>query len=349
MSSESTAQGSPVVSVIVPAYNYAHFIGQTLESLAAQTYPHWECLVVDDGSTDNTGEVVRRYAEADGRIKYIHQKNQGLGASRNTGIEHATGDYFQFLDADDMLEPQKFEFQVNYMESRPEVDIVYGNVRFFSTENPHERLISMWQDNTPWMPEVSGNEEVLLALVRANIMVVNAPLLRRSAIESIGLFDNRLKGVEDWDYWIRCAIGGKRFSYQDREGTRALVRSHPASMSRDRWVMYENTKSIRSKLNRAQVADEIRRLNRQCMLEEASSAGITEIEKGDFGRGIPQLFVAGMACDRMTTRLRWMACACLAPFVPPEDFQKMLTLPLSRMGMFLLRRGKSPFSKRRAS
>jgi glycosyltransferase involved in cell wall biosynthesis len=234
MKVELTHKSYPLVTVIVPTYNYAHFISQTLESVCVQTYQNWECIVVDDGSTDHTNEVVSSRADEDGRIKYVYQENQGQAAARNKGIRLSAGKYFQFLDADDLIENRKIELQVDYLERHREVDIVYGGVRYFTTENPEARLHSMWGDNISWMPKISGKgKNVLSVLVRENIMVINSPLVRRSTIDDVGLFDESLPPLEDWDYWIRCAAAEKLFHFEDSEGTLALVRSHPLSSHRN--------------------------------------------------------------------------------------------------------------------
>src|SRR5688500_7922397 len=115
----------PLVSVVVPTYNYARFIGETFDSLRAQTYADWECVVVDDGSTDDTVEVVARWRERDPRIRYLRQPNQRQAAAKNTGLKEARGRYIQFLDADDLVEPRKLERQVEFLEATPSADIVY--------------------------------------------------------------------------------------------------------------------------------------------------------------------------------------------------------------------------------
>ena len=225
----------PLVSVIIPTYNYGALIGETLSSLQRQTLTDWECVVVDDGSTDDTAGVVARVAGRDPRVRYLRQENQRQSVAKNTGLADARGKYVQFLDADDLIEPLKFERQVEFLEAHAEADIVYGGVRFFHTERPEERLYAMFGENESWMPEVSGaGREVLLPLVRHNIMVINSPLLRRSVVEDVGPFDPALPPVEDWDYWIRCALMGKRFEFRDFGGTLALVRAHEASASRQR-------------------------------------------------------------------------------------------------------------------
>jgi glycosyltransferase involved in cell wall biosynthesis len=221
--------------VIVPTYNYGCFIGETLECLRAQTYVNWECIVVDDGSTDDTAERVSRFMEQDARFKFLRQENARQAAAKNNGLQNSAGEYIQFLDADDLIEPQKFEQQVEYLEAHPEVDIVYGSMRYFKTEVPDERLYWVWGENKPWMPETSGSgREVLTALVRQNIMVINSPMIRRRVVDAVGLFDNKLPPAEDWDYWLRCAAAGMRFEFKELPGTLALVRWHSSSSSQDR-------------------------------------------------------------------------------------------------------------------
>src|SRR4051812_48333219 len=101
-----------MISVIIPCYNYGHLIAETIDSIIAQTYQDFQIIVINDGSTDNTEEVVLKYADNDSRINYYKYPNSGLGTSRNRGIEKAIGDYIQFLDADDLIEKRKFEIQL---------------------------------------------------------------------------------------------------------------------------------------------------------------------------------------------------------------------------------------------
>src|SRR5437773_9167742 len=137
----STAS-QPLVSVIIPTYNYAHFIAEVVASVQSQTYPNWEMIVVDDGSTDNTEEVVKRIAADEPRISYLRQDNARQAAARNNGIRHAKGNYLQFLDADDLIEPQKLEQQVAFLEQHTSVDITHSGVRYFSSERADELLLS---------------------------------------------------------------------------------------------------------------------------------------------------------------------------------------------------------------
>jgi glycosyltransferase involved in cell wall biosynthesis len=116
----------PKISVVIPSFNRGHIIKETLDSVLHQTYNHWECLVVDDGSTDNTEEVVKSYSQGDVRIKFFKrpkERTKGASTCRNIGIEESTGGYFQFLDSDDLLEKNKFEIQIKELSLASENSI----------------------------------------------------------------------------------------------------------------------------------------------------------------------------------------------------------------------------------
>jgi glycosyltransferase involved in cell wall biosynthesis len=239
-----------LVSVIVPTYNYGHLISETLENLLHQSWLNWECIVVDDGSNDNTAKVVETYCEKDSRFIYHFQKNSGLSAARNTGISLAKGQFIQLLDADDLLESRKLELQLGCFKQRPEVDIVYGEVRYFRSSKPNERKFTMNGDERPWMPGLSSDkhEELACKLMETNLMAVNCPLIRKEVFEQIGPFDIELKSVEDWEYWCRCAIKGKYFLFYSAEDSFALVRVHDGSMSTNLIKMTEASLQARKTL-----------------------------------------------------------------------------------------------------
>ena len=324
-SDEPNKTAEPLVSVIIPTHNYGALIGETLKSLQRQTLPQWECVVVDDGSTDDTAEVVAGFARRDPRISYVVQPNQRQAVARNTGLARARGRYLQFLDADDLLEPLKLERQVEFLEAHPEVDIVYGGVRFFHTERPGERLHSMFGENRPWMPEVSGRgREVLLPLLRVNIMVINSPLVRREVIDDVGPFDPALPPVEDWDYWIRCALAGKRFEFRDFEGTLALVRSHPASTSRQPASVLAAWRALRAKIDTLTGDAEVLRLNREMKSQLEASAAFDDVTAGRRLNAARQFFRAGLLCPRVKGRAKWMLCALGSPLLSARQVRALM-------------------------
>src|ERR1043165_1519732 len=130
----------PLVSVIVPAYNYARYLHDALASVRDQTYQAWECIVVDDASTDDTAKVAAEWAKADGRIRVVgHLMNKGLPAARNSGVAESRGALLQFLDADDRLLTEKLVRHVRFLEEHPETGVVYSEAGFFRDVDP-ERL-----------------------------------------------------------------------------------------------------------------------------------------------------------------------------------------------------------------
>jgi glycosyltransferase involved in cell wall biosynthesis len=316
MSTRTTQEAGPLVSVITPTYNYGALIGETLECLRRQTLDDWECVVVDDGSTDNTAQVVADFARRDSRISYVLQPNQRQAVAKNTGLARARGRYIQFLDADDLIERCKLERQAAYLEEHAEVDIVYGGVRFFKTESPGERLYSMGEDNQPWMPQVSGaGADVLEPLVRDNIMVINSPLIRRGVAERVGPFDPVLLAVEDWDYWLRCAQAGARFRFEEMPETLALVRAHAISSSRDRLSMYRAAIAIREKLAASLKDDALLALNREMRARDEIDLGLVESACGkSLGAG-RHLLSSAVLQRRWRWKAKLVACALAAPFV----------------------------------
>ena len=119
------------VSIIVTCYNYAAYLQACLESVLQQSYSNWECIIIDDGSTDHTGKLAKSFVDLDSRFRYVYQQNQGVAVARNTAIELISGDYIQFLDGDDMLQSSKLESQVAFLSHHTSVDIVYGSSRYF--------------------------------------------------------------------------------------------------------------------------------------------------------------------------------------------------------------------------
>jgi len=246
MSEKVVSVADEIVSVIVPAYNYGHFLGETLSCLQKQTYSYWECVIVDDGSTDNTQQVAQEWCLKDKRFRYIFQENAGLSAARNTGIQHSIGVFIQLLDADDLLEVDKFKNQVELFKKIEEADIIYSEVRYFRTECPQERRFSMSEPDSFWMPCISGKgQQIVKKLLQINLFVVNAALVRKSVFEKIGAFNIHLKSVEDYEFWCRCAFKGLYFHYDNSPGSFALVRAHAVSMSKNNLTMSAASYQVR--------------------------------------------------------------------------------------------------------
>lgn len=220
----------PRISVIVAAYNYGHVIADALRSVEAQTMGEWECIVVDDASTDHTPAVVKEFVERDPRFRYHRlEQNVGVAAVRNKGIELAHGTYLQMLDADDVIAPEKLARHAAFLDAHPEVDIVYSDLRPF-TDVPDLRGPGVLpEDEKP-----SGDGDVVLArLVRGNIFRMNTLLLRASVVRDAGAFRPEFRHIEDWELWARMAAGGARFHFLDDPACMSGVRDSPGSLSKD--------------------------------------------------------------------------------------------------------------------
>jgi GT2 family glycosyltransferase len=322
-------ESHPLVSIIIPTYNYGHYISDALDSVQSQTHSNWECIVVDDGSTDNTAEVVARLSAEDSRIRYVRQENARQGAARNNGIRQARGEYFQFLDADDLIESEKIEQQLNLLLNNAEVDIVYSDIRYFDSGDATCLRRAAVLGDEPWMPLISGSgKNLLMRVVRNNIMPINAPLIPRAIIEKVGFFDENLL-IEDWAYNIRCAAVGARYQFDDRQGVRALVRTHPGSSSSDpRWMLRAEI-TMRQTIRHVLKDDSVCRLNENRLAEVTGLLGVEEHAHGGRVRAVAQFIKASKMDTRARFRGKWILCAAAGLFVTPEQIRRLVDTSVS--------------------
>jgi glycosyl transferase family 2 len=205
---ETRVSPVPTVSVIIPAYNTAAYIGNTVASVVAQTYSDYETIVVNDASPD-TGELEHALAPYRDRIIYIVlDQNRGLAAARNAGIRVARAPYVAFLDSDDEWEPTYLAEQMAVMESEPSLAVLYPNARIVG-DHPHAGRTFM--DVCP-----SHGEPTFRSVLTQRCNVFGSVLARREALVRVGLFDESLRSVEDFDLWLRLLASGARMGYHRR-------------------------------------------------------------------------------------------------------------------------------------
>jgi len=186
----------PQVSVIIPTYNRAQYVCEAIDSVLAQTYRDLEIIVVDDGSTDNTREVLGKY---DDQVRYIYRENGGPSAARNTGLGHARGEYIAFLDSDDLFLPGKLEVQLKGFDQFPKVGMVYSkSLPFHSTFNIADRCLDSVGHITFQIHDIF--EDMLLLRKGPNTI---EPLVRRDCFSQVGNFDEQLVVGEDSNMWLR--------------------------------------------------------------------------------------------------------------------------------------------------
>jgi glycosyltransferase involved in cell wall biosynthesis len=186
-----TSNNNALVSVIVPCYNYAHFLGEALDSVLTQTYPYWECIIINDGSPDNTEEIALEYCKKDSRFKYIHKENGGHSSARNMGIKNSIGKYILPLDADDIISNNYLEKAVEILDSDKNVKLVTGQVQLFGTTA--EKICFKSFD--------------LRSFLVVNYITISS-LFRRTDFDKTNGFDESMKVFEDWDLFIGLLKNG---------------------------------------------------------------------------------------------------------------------------------------------
>lgn len=225
----------PLVSIVIPTYNTADYVPFTLDSVDNQTFRDFETLVVDDGSTDHTRDVLDPYR---GKIVYIHQKNSGRSEARNTGIKAAKGKYVAFLDSDDLWTKHKLEHQVELMESHPDVDFSFGDKQRFS--NDGSIVIHSMFNEKGYDSQFFGGplfvSDPYRKLLDEPYIPTGTVMIRRACFEKTGLFDPDIY-AEDWEFWLRVALF-HRFAYAGEIWE--LERDRPGSGSKNLNAVYES-------------------------------------------------------------------------------------------------------------
>lgn len=187
--------GGPPVSVVVTTYNYAAYLPQAIDSVLAQQYDEYEVIVVDDGSTDDTADVVRRYL-GHPQVRYVRRPNGGQASAKNLGVRLAVGEYVAFLDADDVWRPDKLRKQIPLFASRPDVGIVFARcVRIDKTGVPR---------GEPGLPLHRG--WVTRQLFIENFIPFSSSVVRRECFTRVGMFDERLAMAIDYDLWLKVSL-----------------------------------------------------------------------------------------------------------------------------------------------
>jgi glycosyltransferase involved in cell wall biosynthesis len=245
-----------LVSVIIPSYNHARFLAEAVESVRAQTYPHWECLIIDDGSTDKTADIANRFVERDARIRYLSQSNRGVSAARNRGLDEAHGALVQFLDADDVILPEKLELQLSRRSAADELSVFSCGYRYSMSESVMiddrrcHYLRKQLQAGGP-VKDLAANWETGLS-IPCHCFLFDARFFTEHGIR----FDERLPNHEDWDCWMNIFSRAPRYQHLDEP--LAVYRVSETSMSRNRKAMRRGFLRAVKKQLRLQKSPDIR-------------------------------------------------------------------------------------------
>lgn len=184
---------TPRISVLLPVFNDERFVGRAVQSILDQTFADFELLVVNDGSTDNTAEVLTAFR--DPRLRIIHQRNAGISAGLNRMIAESCGDFLARMDSDDTCSPHRFAAQVAFLDEHPGVGLVGSACTIIDEDGSHLRDF----------PVPLTDSAVRRAMVWGNPMVHSSIMMRRSIVTRVGPYDGRLgkMGIEDYDLWLR--------------------------------------------------------------------------------------------------------------------------------------------------
>ena len=201
----------PKISIVVPVYNSATFLPETIDSVLNQTFQNWELILVNDGSTDNSKEICESYMIKDSRIKVLNKENGGQGSARNLGVSKSYGDLIAFLDADDIWTSNKLEHQLSILNKDSEIDIIYSSGWTFSHNG------DQLQNIKPWLTGFQKGEDLVRKIYQHNGIINSSVLVKKELVDH-HQFDERriIQGSEDYDLWLDLAINNFVF-YGDNE------------------------------------------------------------------------------------------------------------------------------------
>ena len=273
---EQTA--SPLVSVIVPAYDVAEYIGEALNSVLAQTFTDYEIIVINDGSPD-TATLEKALVPYLSRIVYLKQENRGVSAARNAGICAARGSLIAFLDGDDTWLPNYLEVQVARIQADATIDVLYPNVIMFGdSSEAGEEFMAICP---------SSGEVTFERLLLQECNVSNCSIARRETIVRAGLFDESLRSVEDFDLWLRVIKQGGRIAYH-RDVLARYRRRHGSLTADPVWLsehILEVLKKVRQTMDltpseQATVETQLQHFHAMLKLQEGKRAFFSGDTKG---------------------------------------------------------------------
>lgn len=296
----------PKVSVIIPAYNVAPYIGDTLDSVFAQTFSDFEVIVINDGSPD-TAELERELARFLNRIGYVKQENRGASAARNAGLRIARGEFVAFLDADDLWLPSYLDEQIKFIRER-DCDLVCADAEVFSNDSRQAKTYM----ETLMAHAPSTGEVTFIGLLGAEQnLITSGVVVRRERVIEVGLFDETLRNSQDFDLWLRLALKGTRMGYQRRVLLR--YRSRENSLSGDEVNVHLRELRVLEKVERSYDLPLAKRAEVVSMIERRRALlefelGKLFLARGEFNRANESFSKANQLGQSLRTRVAvWSA------------------------------------------
>jgi glycosyltransferase involved in cell wall biosynthesis len=262
-------QTAPLISIVIPSYNQAKYIAYNLDSILAQTYSNFEVIFIDDGSKDNTAEILKSYSEKDSRIKYFYQNNSERAVARSHGISKANGKYICLVDSDDTWLPHKLETQLAVMENDPEIILCYAPVNRIDPENKPLKNAARQQEGYSGL--------IYKHLLMRNFIPSVTPMIRASVLKNIGEQVTDFIPYEDWDFWLRLSRCGKFHHIKEALGN---YRLHPQQS-------VKNVKAPRIEEVTIKVLDAN---TQEFLLEHAECLNFLDLDEKDFKASVQQAY-----------------------------------------------------------
>lgn len=222
---------SPLISVIVPCYNQAQYLSEALDSIVAQSYTKWECIIVNDGSTDKSEKIATEFVDKDERFKYVLKENGGLSSARNKGLQVSRGTYIQFLDGDDFLHQDKLTTAITVLSNSPNLKLVLSNYQLYFDRT------KVFSDPNYDLSKPITYESIIRDWDVTFAIPIHCGLFERSLL--LDGFDETLGAKEDWLMWIR--IFEQISNYYFIEDFHVYYRMHDHNMIKNYELMQKNT------------------------------------------------------------------------------------------------------------
>ncbi|MFD2553280.1 glycosyltransferase family 2 protein [Sphingobacterium tabacisoli] len=224
---------TPKIAIIIPCYLQSEYLDTCLDSIYKQKYDNWECIIINDGSPDKTGEIAQNWTLKDSRFKYYEKENGGLSSARNYGLQKTQAEYIQFLDCDDFIHPDKFEHFANELNTGSH-DILLSNFQMYANNKYSPAFCELKEHHFSY-------NAILLQWDIDFSIPIHCAIFKKRFI-SAGGFNTELKAKEDWLFWIQFFENRPKVVWKDDVFN--YYRLHQSSMTRDRLLMMENTKKI---------------------------------------------------------------------------------------------------------
>ena len=230
-----------LISIIVVCYNQSQYLAHALESVFSQSYQQWECLIIDDGSTDETESIASQFTNKDNRFTYYKKINGGVSSARNLGLQNINGDFIQFLDADDLLQSDKIKTQVDFLHINPQIDILYGTSRYFF-DGDNEFYPTHFMGFAPAIEMHYLDKNQKDTLVVTNVSTICAALYRSTVLKKNIEF--LPFPFEDFLFQIECGLKDFRFHFERFKNSHCLIRMTEQSQMQEHLNLYAQNNSF---------------------------------------------------------------------------------------------------------